>query len=234
VLFHQLADFMIRTVLLFIFSALAWFVWQQPAPAPVPETVRSSIPDLPLQSTHNSTENITEPAEQDPDELWRVVTRRLITPAAATALSQRLKKLNMEPIMFTGREAVEMHAFDDQLLFNSHEKAVLAKNDWLEKNIEASIIKTSDSLYIVGLGRFFQIEYAEDIQKRLKKIGKPYRYQRRSVPIPSWRFTFAASDKQQAEKIWQQLQSMGLSMPVLIPEEQFQKIYADRKEESLL
>ena len=225
---------MIRTVLLLIFSALAWFAWQQPAPAPTPVAVRGSIPDLPLQPTHNSTENITESAEQGSDALWRIVTRRLITPAAAMALSQRLKELNLEPIMFTGRETVEMHAFDDLTLFNSREKAVLAQKGWLGKNIEASIIKTSDGLYIVDLGRFFQIEYAEGMQKRLKKISKPYRYERRNVPIPTWRFTFAASDKQQAEKIWKQLQSMGLSMPVLIPEEQFQKTYADRKEEPLL
>ena len=95
--------------------------------APVPETVRSNIPDLPLQPISSPIEQDAKPAEQDSDELWRVVTRRLITPAAASALSQRLKKLNLEPIMFTGREAVEMHAFDDQLLFNSYEKAVLAR-----------------------------------------------------------------------------------------------------------
>ena len=72
------------------------------------------------------------------------------------------------------------------------------------------------------------------MQERLKKIGKPYRYQRRSIPVPTWRFTFAASDKQQAEKTWKQLQSSGISMPVLIPEKHFQETYADRKEEPLL
>jgi hypothetical protein len=225
---------MIRTLLLLIFSALAWFVWQQPAPAPVPETVRSSIPDLPLQPIHSPAEYVAKSTEQDSDELWRVVTRRLITPAAAKALSQRLEKLNLEPIMFTGREPIEMHVFDDQILFSSPEKAILAKKGWLKNNIEASIIRTSDGLYIVDLGRFFQIEYAEGMQKRLKKIGKPYRYQRRSVPIPTWRFTFAASDKQKAEEIWKQLQSSGISMPVLIPEKRFQETYADRKEEPLL
>lgn len=219
-----------RIVLLIIFSALAWFVWQQPSPAPVPTAVRSSIPALPLQPVHSPTENAAAPAEQEPEKLWRVVTRRLVTPAAAKALNQRLKTMNLKPIMIKRREPVEMHVFDDQLLFSSPEKAIMARKDWLKQNIEASIIKVDDDLYLVDLGRFFQTEYAEDMQKRLKKIGKPYRYQRRSVPIPTWRFTFAASGKQQAEKIWKQLQSSGISMPVLMPEKRFQETYGDRKE----
>ncbi len=225
---------MIRALLLLVFSAMAWFVWQQPVSAPVPETVRRSIPDLPLQPIHTLTENIAKPAEQKSDGLWRVITRRVITSSAARALSLSLKQLSLEPIMFTGREAVEMHTFDDPFLFNTYEKAILTKDNWLRNNIEATVIKTDDGLFIVDLGRFFQIEYAEAMQERLKKTGKPYRYQRRSVPIPTWRFTFAASDKQQAEIIWKQLQSSGISMPVLMPESAFQETYADRKEEPLL
>lgn len=223
-----------RTILLLIFSALAWFVWQQPAPAPVPAAVRSSIPGLPTQPDHSPAENSAKPTKQQSDELWRVVTRRLVTPVAAKALNQRLQELNLEPIMFESRESIEMHAFDDQVLFNSYEKAIASKNYWLKNNIEASVIQVDDDHYMVGLGRFFQTEYAEEMQERLEAIGKPYRYQRRNVPIPTWRFTFAASGKQQAEKIWKQLQTSGISMPVLIPEKRFQETYGNRKEKPQL
>lgn len=218
---------MIRTVLLLLIAALAWLVWQQPAPAPVPETVRSSLPALPLQPAHSPDDSTVEVIESKPDELWRVVTRRLVTSAAAKALNQRFQALDLEPIMFESREPVEMHAFDDPVIFSDYKKAIAEKNNWLKQSIEANVIKVDDDHYMVALGRFFQIEYAVGIQKRLKKIGKPYRYQRRSVPIPTWRFTFAASNKQQAEKIWKQLQASGLSMPVLMPEKRFQETYGD-------
>jgi len=220
---------MTRTVLLLLFTALAWFVWQQPAPAPAPATVRNSMPVLPLQPTH-SPDDTAKAIELKPDELWRVVTRRLVTTVAAKALNQRFQELNLEPIMFENREPVEMHAFDDPVLFDDYKTAIAEKNNWLKENIEANVIKVDDDHYMVAIGRFFQIEYAEGIQTRLKKIGKPYRYQRRSVPIPTWRFTFAASGKQQAEKIWKQLQTSGISMPVLMPEKRFQETYSDRKE----
>jgi hypothetical protein len=225
---------MTRTVLLLLFAALAWLVWQQPATAPVPATVRSSMPVLPLQPTHSPDENTAKAIELKPDKLWRVVTRRLVTPAAAKALNRRFQELNLEPIMFENREPIEMHAFDDPFLFSDYKKAIIEKNNWLKENIEANVIKVDDDHYMVALGRFFQTEYAEGIQKRLKKIGKPYRYQRRNVPIPTWRFTFAASGKQQAEIIWKQLQTSGISMPVLMPENRFQETYADRKEEPQL
>lgn len=225
---------MIRTVLLLLFAALAWLVWQQPAPAPAPAAVRSSLPALPLQPAHRPDDNPAKATELKPDELWRVVTRRLVTTVAAKALNQRFQALNLEPIMFENREPVEMHAFDDPVLFDDYKNAITEKNNWLKENIEANVIKVDDDHYMVAIGRFFQIEYAEGIQKRLKKIGKPYRYQRRSVPIPTWRFTFAASSKQQAEKIWKQLQASGLSMPVLMPEKRFQETYSGRKEEPQL
>ncbi len=227
---------MTRTVLLLLFSALAWLVWQQPAPAPVPATVRSSMPALPLQPTQNP--DAGKAVILKPDELWRVVTRRLVTSEAAKALNQRFEELNLEPIMFENREPVEMHAFDDPFLFSDYKQAIAEKNNWLKENIEANVIKVDDDgdsdHYMVALGRFFQIEYAEGIQKQLKKIGKPYRYQRRNVPIPTWRITFAASSKAQAEKIWKQLQASGISMPVLMPEQSFQETYSDRTEEPLL
>ena len=226
---------MIRTALLLLFAALAWLVWQQPAPAPVPATVRSSMPALPLHpSPVPDNNNTAKVVELKPDELWRVVTRRLVTTVAAKALNQRFQELNLEPIMFENREPVEMHAFYVPVLFNDYKTAIAEKNNWLQENIEANVIKVDDNHYMVAIGRFFQIEYAEGIQKRLKKIGKPYRYQRRSVPIPTWRFTFAASSKQQAEKTWKQLQASGLSMPVLMPEKHFQETYSGRKEKPQL
>jgi len=120
-----------------------------------------------------------------------------------------------------------MHAFDDQFLFSSRKNAAKAQKDWLKRKIKATVIKINGKLYTVDLGHFFYIEYAEDMQKRLKKAGKPYRYQRRNVTIPAWRFTFAPTGRQQAGKLWKQLQSSGISMPVLMPEERFQETYGD-------
>ena len=214
---------MIRTLFLLILSALAWLVWQQPAPAPSPAAVRNSIPGVPL-SAHSPNENAIA---KHPGELWRVVTRRLVTPEAAKALSRSLQKLKLEPIKFERRESIEMHAFDDQFLFSSRKNAAKAQKDWLKRKIKATVIKIDDKLYTVDLGRFFYIEYAEDLQKQLKKAGKPYRYQRRNVTIPAWRFTFAPTGRQQAGKLWKQLQSSGISMPVLMPEERFQETYGD-------
>jgi len=223
--------FTARAVLLLIISALAWFVWQQPAPAPSPAAVRSRIPALPVEPLHSPAENSAAAAAEESGELWRVVTRRFVTPEAARTLSQRLQQSALEPIMFENREPVEMHAFDDLLEFSSHEEAIVAKNDWLQADVEAGIIKIGEDHYTVGLGRLFHAEYADELQKQLKKAGKPYRYQRRNVTIPVWRLTFAPGNKQQAENIWRQLQSSGISMPVLMPEKRFQETYNEIRQQ---
>jgi hypothetical protein len=217
---------------LIILAGLAWFVWQPPAPAPSPVAVYAPIPELPVSNQP------TKPAATSPNKVvlqapklpqWRVVTRRIVWSAAVKALEERLKEAELSPIKLKRKEPVIMHAFDDAALFRTAKAAEAARKKWLKANIEATVIKANievnKDIYMVGLGRFFLTEYAEQIQNRLKQIGKPYRYERRTVTIPVYRFTFPARHKREAEKLWQQLQDLGVATPVLMPEKEFQKAY---------
>jgi len=212
---------------------LAWFIWQPPAPAPGPEPVIAMLPEPPPQKPE-APRRQAEPAKPvaaspKKQHLWRVVTRRIVWSAAVKTLEKRLKEAGLEPIRLKRREPVIMHAFDDATLFATREAAEKARREWLKKNIEATVIKANievgKDIYMVGLGRFYLTEYAEQVQNRLKAIGKPYRYERRTVTIPVYRFSFAPLPKREAEKLWQQLQDMGVATPVLMPEAEFQKAY---------
>jgi hypothetical protein len=218
---------------LVILAGLAWFVWQPPAPAPIPVAVYAPIPELPVGNPATQPSSAASPKNVvlQPPKLpqWRVVTRRIVWSAAVKTLEERLKEAELSPIKLKRKEPVIMHAFDDAALFRTAKAAEAARKKWLKAHIEATVIKANievnKDIYMVGLGRFFLTEYAEQIQNRLKQIGKPYRYERRTVTIPVYRFTFPARDKRKAEKLWQQLQDLGVATPVLMPEKEFQKAY---------
>jgi len=235
-----------RVCALIALLAMAWFVWQTPAPAPEPVTVHTSLPTPPVahpaknHDTSKSTNHNSNSGKQlagimqaPTPELWRVVTRRIVWRAAVKALEQRLKDAKLKPIKLKRKEPVIMHAFDDASLFRTAEAAENARKKWLKKHIEATVIKANievgKDIYMVGLGRFFLTEYAEQIQTRLKQIGKPYRYERRTVTIPVYRFTFPAQPKVEAEKLWESLQDMGVATPVMMPEKAFKKAYGSKK-----
>jgi len=198
-----------------------WLAWQAPASAPVPRTVRVAVPE------HVSSDQRAAPSTS----LWRVVSRRLVSRPAFASMQQRLKAMQLLPITIRKEEDVTMHAFDDAILFKTRGEARKASRIWSSHNIESTIIRAEEAgVYLVGLGRFFQAKYAESIQHQLEKSGRKYRYQKRNVPITTWRFTFAGRDKQQAQLLWKKLHNTGVIMPILMPEEQFQELYKNMTE----
>lgn len=118
-----------------------------------------------------------------------------------------------------------MHAFDDSELFTSRKMAKIAAETWNNHGISTNIIKVDKGIYLLSLGRFYQTAYATAMQRKLKKIDKKHRYQQRLIPIPTWRFTFAPTNKKDSEKLWHELNKTGLIRPVMMPEESFQELY---------
>jgi len=205
-----------------LLTALAWLAWQAPASAPVPRIVRASIPERPPGAQQTT---VTA------SSAWRVLTRRVVSKAAVTSLSRRLESMGLTPVIIEKEEDVTMHAFDDAILFKSSTEAWEASRIWQSYGIVSSVIHAEEAgVYLVGLGRFFQARYAESMQQQLEQTGRKYRYQQRTVPIQSWRFTFAPGDKQQAESLWEKLHATGVIMPALMPEAEFQQLYGEMKE----
>jgi len=201
--------------------ALAWLAWQTPARAPEPRTLRVTIPEPPASTGQSPVADKT---------MWYILTRRVVSKAAVSSLQRRLTSMKLTPVTVKAQEDVIMHAFDDAILFKTNREAWAASRIWNSHGIESTVIKAEEAgVYLIGLGRFYQTKYAEGIQRKLDKIGRKYRYQQRTVPIPTWRFTFPASDKQQAEKLWKKLHDTGVIMPVMMPEDRFLELYGESK-----
>jgi len=204
--------------------ALVWLAWQSPTPAPGPASVQAELPPNPDVNKNRATTNHTT---EQTGQLWRVITRRVLSDDGARALKYRLESLGLKPITLQNTEEVTMHAFDDAVLFKSKEQASAIAEFWQQHYIETTVIKAAPGIYLLGLGRLYQAKYAEEMQKELDKVGRKYRYQQRIVPIPVKRFTFAPRDKQSAAMLWKQLDVTGVIMPVLMSETQFQQRYSD-------
>ena len=202
--------------LLLLFALLTWLAWLKPASAPTPAAVRISLPVQPHSET-------LQP--ESAETLWRIITRRVISQAAVNALTQLLKSMDLEPITIRKQEDVTLHAFDDATLYKSSEEASTASAIWRNHGIETTVIKAQKDIYLIGLGRFYQTHNAEGMQTRLREIGREFRYQQRTVPIPTWRFTFPPMEKGEADKLWKQLNDSGEIMPVVMPEPRFQELY---------
>ncbi len=220
-----------RLILTTVLAGLAWLSWQSPLPAPAPPPVLASLPTVPIETDRPNTASNLQPGpsmqpEQRPrPQLWRVVTRRVISKEGMTALENRLAAMHLEPLTIQRREDLTMHAFDDAELFHSSKQAHAAARFWQQHNIETTVIKAGKAAFLIGLGRFYQAKYAESMQKKLESTGRKYRHQQRTVPIPVKRFTFPPTDKATAEALWKQLNTTGIIMPVLIPETRFQALY---------
>jgi len=194
--------------LLVLLTWLAWTSWQPPEIISATQKIRASVP---------------KPVDAAPT-LWRVVTRRMVWKKAAEAMNQRLEETGVRVIPIGRKEEIELHAFDDARTFAKRKNAAHAKKTWEKRGFEASIIKPDDR-FGVALGRLYMTAYAKQLQNRLRKSGMKYRYDRRMVSIPTWRFTFPAASHAEAEKLWQQIQSLGVAEPSLMPEKQFQTLY---------
>jgi len=202
-------------LILCLLAVLAWLMWQKPAVAPVQRAVRTALPVQPERA------GVTD----EKPESWRVVTRRLVSRASVHTLRYRLQQMGLTPVELSGVEEVTLHAFDDAALYKTRQAASIAAEAWKAKNIDVNVIKVDDTLYMLGLGRLYQEKYAELMQQTLEQTGMLYRYQRRSVPVPTWRFTFPSGDHASAQHLWKQLEDTGVLMPVLMSESRFQSLY---------
>jgi len=203
-----------------LLALLVWFLWQKPAGSPEQPVVRIAVPHTERAGTADET--VT---------LWRVVTRRLVSRASVNTLSYRLQQMGLTPIEIRTQEEVTLHAFDDAAEYKSWKEASAATERWKEKGVDVNVIKVDDTQYMLGLGRLYQEKYALLLQQKLQQTGILYRYQRRSVAVPAWRFTFDATDRGRAEILWKQLEETGVMMPVFMPESRFQMQYGKAAEQ---
>ncbi|MDT8375618.1 MAG: hypothetical protein RQ867_02645 [Mariprofundaceae bacterium] len=187
---------------------LAWQAWQPPVVSQPGLTVRSALPEV----------------EDAGPELWRIVTRRMVWKQAIASMRDRLYREGFETRLIVIREPVELHAFDDPRSFKTMEEAEKVKEQWQKKKIDAEALKR-EVTYGVALGRFYITSYAEQMQARLKSIGLPYLYERRTVIVPAYRFVFEPMQKEQAEKSWKRLQNLGIADPAMMKESEFQRLY---------
>jgi hypothetical protein len=151
----------------------------------------------------------------------------MVWKEAIASLRDRLYKEGFETQLIVKQEPIELHAFDDARVFKSQASAEKVKNEWRKKKIEAEVLKR-EITYVVGLGRFYLTSYAEQMQERLKRIGMPYHYERRTVTIPAYRFVFNPMNKEEATRSWQKLQDLGIADPVMIRESEYQKVYGKK------
>jgi len=206
----------VRIFLLLLFVLLAWLAWLKPAPAPAPAAARIPMPAQPHSGAFQP---------EGVETVWRVITRRVISREAVNSLTKLLKSMGLEPITIRNQEDVTLHAFDDATLYKSSAEASTASAIWRNHGIETTVIKAEENTYLIGLGRFYQTHFAEGMQARLREIGREFRYQQRTVPIPSWRFTFPPMEKGEADKLWKQLNDSGEIMPIVMPDPRFQELY---------
>jgi len=190
---------------------LAWTAWQPPQTPPTQTTVKSALP---------------KNSEAGP-EMWRIVTKRMVWKKAIASMRDRLYKEGFETQLIVKQEPIELHAFDDPGVFKTQAAAEKVKAVWRKKKIEAEVLKR-EITYIVGLGRFFLTSFAEQMQERLKRIGRPYKYERRTVEIPAYRFVFNPMEKDKATKSWKRLQDLGIADPVMMRESEFQELYGKK------
>ncbi len=203
-------------------ACLVWLAWQSPLPAPTPISVQASLP--PVSPGHSEADTSSPDSETIPiQQLWRVITHRVMSKEGIAALHNRLLFMGLKPLIIRSMEDMTMHSFDDAVLFKSHRQAQAIAEFWQQHEIETNIIKVAKGVYLLGLGRLYQEEYAKDTQKKLDRVGRKYRYQKRRVPIPVVRFTFPPGYKQEAEKLWKKLNVTGVMMPVIMSESQFKK-----------
>ena len=190
---------------------LAWQAWQPPVSPPAQISVKGTLP---------------QKVDAGP-EMWRIVTKRMVWKEAIASLRDRLYKEGFETQLIVKEEPIELHAFDDPGVFKTQAEAEKVKAVWRKRKVEAEVLKR-EITYIVGLGRFFLTSYAEQMQERLKRVGKPYKYERRTVIIPAYRFVFNPMEKEEATKSWQKLQNLGIAEPVMMRETEFQKVYGKK------
>ncbi len=193
-------------------AGLAWWAWHPPAPPDV-SVVRVPIP----------------PGARQAPAHWRVVTHRFVWKKGAEAMRARLQALGFAPIVIVREEIVEVHAFDDPRLFASEKEARKAAAAWRKKGVDAVAVEVrapqGKRAYRVALGRFYLDAYAREQAKRLAATGLAYRYERRAMRLPTWRFATQPLARAEAEAVFRALAAAGLGEPRLLREDEFQRLF---------
>jgi len=191
-------------------SWLAWHIW-------FPGELRTEQADvstyLPKRPNLGNLEH----------EKWRVFTKRMVWKKAVDDLQAKFKEHNMDPIILSRKEAVELHVFDDPRSFVSNADAQAAKKTWNIDNVD--ILRRSDGKYMLGLGRFYLPEYAQKRQASLQALKKPFKYSKETKFIPTYRFIFPALSESEAEVLWKNIQDIGAINPVMMRENEFNAMF---------
>jgi len=196
--------------------SLTWLAWNPPIVQNHLTRIHMPIPDI-------------QSLDAGP---WRVMTRRMISKQAVDGMKARLLDAGFHPELIQKREPVELHAFDDPRIFKKQSEAGKVKAKWRALGVEADVLhhltKDDEKVFKVGLGRFYMSEYAESMQEQLKRSKQPYNYERRTVSIPSYHFIFPAMTKGEAEILWKRLQNMGIADPVIMQQNEFERLYPNK------
>jgi len=203
----------LSTLLVMLAAVLAWQAWNPLLAETRVQKVVFSIPNMvPLDGGQ-----------------WRVVTRRMVWKKAVDSMRSQLDDLGFPLTLIQKKEPIELHAFDDVRLFSSKKAAYAAKTWWKKRHVDAEVVNIlsveAAVVYRVELGSYYLSAYAKDAQKQLKLAGKPYRYQKRPVMIPSYRFAFPLMPKSEAEILWRRLQNTGIADPVMMQAAKFDDLY---------
>ncbi len=192
---------------------LAWQAWNPTPLVHTQEEVRYSIPNI----------------VPEDGGLWRVVTRRMVWKHAVKSMRQHLQGLDYPMREVQKREPIELYAFDDTGIFVSKKAAYQRKTWWQKHGVDADVLETKQASgevrYRVDLGRYYMRAYAQEAERTMQASGRAYRYQKRQVVIPTYRFAFPAMPKSEAEILWKRLQNLGIADPVMLRQEKFHELY---------
>jgi len=200
-----------RILVLALIIALAWSAWHAwvpPYPPPAPAAVDVYI----------------DPPQPTANTLWRITTHRMVWKQGVQDLRRKLAAAGLHPQLLSRKEDVELYAFDDARTFTSMAQAQQAQVEWHRRGIDdvdIEVIKPGN--YSIALGRYYIMEFAQQTEKRLRHTGLPYQQNRRAMRIPAMRFIFPAMLRPQADTLWKKLQNLGVSQPVIMQDDEFQR-----------
>jgi len=200
---------MLVMLLLATLSWATWIVWVPPQQAPAPAAVDVYI----------------TPPPADTDGLWRVLTHRMVWQQGVRDLRRKLTAIGLSPHLMTRKERVALYVFDDARTFTTLAGARAAQAAWQQHGINDVDVMVKKEGYGLGLGRYYIMEFAQKTEQRLRNSGLPYQRDQRKVMIPAMRFVFAPMPRAEANALWQKLQSLGMSKPIMIKDEAFKRRY---------
>ena len=204
-----------RLLIIALISGACWLAWL----AWLPE----QLPVAPV-----AVEIYVPPSEEDDGSRWRVVTQRMVWKEAVEDLRRRLQRYGLKAELMTRKEEVPLFVFDDARVFTTLAAASQACLAWRRRGIECDPQK-QDQRYKLAIGRYYIPEYARKHEQKLQQSGLAYTLDERTIRIPVMRFIFPAMPHKQAQAVWQQLRQMGVTQPVLMRQQDFERMYAAKQ-----